>query len=269
MSTNTRTVEVDPEYDGVRLDSFLTAVLPEQSRSQIQRLIKDGSVTGAAKGLRPSMAVRAGQHYSIDIPGAHAGRAGARSPAAADSLRRSGHRRARQARWHGRAPGSWPQQRDAGQRAVAPRHRPERDWRRAASGDCPSARPRHVGIDGRGEARSGAPGTVAAISRPRSRQGIHRARLGRRPCRATNRRADRPRREGPTENVDAGAPGAQLPSRASRGRVITRASLWQRSRSRPDGRTRSACTCTQSVIRSSVTPSTAGSTAAFRRTSGR
>ncbi len=68
MSTNTRTVEVDPEYDGVRLDSFLTAVLPEQSRSQIQRLIKDGSVTGAAKGLRPSMAVRAGQHYSIDIP---------------------------------------------------------------------------------------------------------------------------------------------------------------------------------------------------------
>ena len=59
MSTNTRIVEVDPEYDGVRLDSFLTAVLPEQSRSQIQRLIKDGRVTGAAKELRPSMAVRA------------------------------------------------------------------------------------------------------------------------------------------------------------------------------------------------------------------
>lgn len=65
---STRTIEVDPEYDGVRLDSFLTAVLPDQSRSQLQRLIKDGRVTGAVEGLKPSTAVHAGQTYSIEVP---------------------------------------------------------------------------------------------------------------------------------------------------------------------------------------------------------
>jgi 23S rRNA pseudouridine1911/1915/1917 synthase len=62
------TVAVEAEHDGFRLDSFLTAVLPEQSRSQLQRLIKDGKVTGPVKALRPSTAVREGQRYSIDIP---------------------------------------------------------------------------------------------------------------------------------------------------------------------------------------------------------
>jgi len=65
---NTRTIEVDPEHDGARLDTFLTAVLPEQSRSQLQRLIKEGRVQSAGGALRPSTAVRAGQRYSIDIP---------------------------------------------------------------------------------------------------------------------------------------------------------------------------------------------------------
>ncbi len=64
----TRTVEVDPEHDGTRLDNFLTAVLPELSRSQLQRLIKEGRVTGAGEALRPSTAVHTGQQYSIDVP---------------------------------------------------------------------------------------------------------------------------------------------------------------------------------------------------------
>jgi 23S rRNA pseudouridine1911/1915/1917 synthase len=59
---------VEPEQDGQRLDNFLTALLPEQSRSHIQRLIKDGRVTGPGKDLRASTAVRAGQVYSVDIP---------------------------------------------------------------------------------------------------------------------------------------------------------------------------------------------------------
>jgi 23S rRNA pseudouridine1911/1915/1917 synthase len=63
-----RTVKVEPEQDGLRLDNFLTALLPEQSRSQIQRLIKEGHVQGPGSGLRPSTAVRAGQTYAIDIP---------------------------------------------------------------------------------------------------------------------------------------------------------------------------------------------------------
>jgi len=90
-------LEVEPDHDGSRLDNFLTALLPDQSRSQIQRLIKDGRVqpgpdpsTGSgssrassreerARGsarveggpsatLRSSTAVRTGQVYVVDIP---------------------------------------------------------------------------------------------------------------------------------------------------------------------------------------------------------
>ena len=66
--TSNRTVQVEPEQDGARLDAFLTSLLPEHSRSQVQRLIKDGHVQGPAAALRPSTAVRAGQTYSIEVP---------------------------------------------------------------------------------------------------------------------------------------------------------------------------------------------------------
>jgi 23S rRNA pseudouridine1911/1915/1917 synthase len=59
---------VEAEHDGARLDSFLTTLLPEQSRSSVQRLIKDGHVSGAVTVLRPSTVVRVGQHYDIEIP---------------------------------------------------------------------------------------------------------------------------------------------------------------------------------------------------------
>jgi 23S rRNA pseudouridine1911/1915/1917 synthase len=61
-------LSVEAENDGSRLDSFLTALLPEQSRSSIQRLIKDGHVTGAHASLRASTVVRTGQTYDVDIP---------------------------------------------------------------------------------------------------------------------------------------------------------------------------------------------------------
>ena len=60
-------LEVEPEYDGTRLDNFLTALLPDQSRSHIQRLIKEGQVSGPGT-IRPSTAVRAGQIFVVDIP---------------------------------------------------------------------------------------------------------------------------------------------------------------------------------------------------------
>jgi len=62
------TLQVESEHDGSRLDNFLTALLPEQSRSQLQRLIKDGHVTGPVSSLRPSTAVRTGQLYHVDVP---------------------------------------------------------------------------------------------------------------------------------------------------------------------------------------------------------
>lgn len=66
-------VEVTDEHAGSRLDAFLAAVLPDRSRSQIQKLIKDGHVTivpstPTAKDLRPSMPVKAGQRFHVDLP---------------------------------------------------------------------------------------------------------------------------------------------------------------------------------------------------------
>ena len=42
--TETLQLEVTDEHDGARLDHCITAALPERSRSQIQRLIRDGHV---------------------------------------------------------------------------------------------------------------------------------------------------------------------------------------------------------------------------------
>ena len=68
MSSERHDIEVPPDEDGTRLDSFLAAALPDRSRAQIQRLIKDGLVSGPLKDLRPSSAVRAGQKYTIEVP---------------------------------------------------------------------------------------------------------------------------------------------------------------------------------------------------------
>ncbi|HXW04764.1 MAG TPA: RluA family pseudouridine synthase [Vicinamibacterales bacterium] len=63
-----RTIVADAEHEGTRLDAFLASVLPGLSRAQIQRLIKDGCVQGGAGPLRPSLAVRRGQTFSVRIP---------------------------------------------------------------------------------------------------------------------------------------------------------------------------------------------------------
>jgi len=62
-----RTVTVPDEHDGSRLDAFLAAFLRDRSRSQIQRLIKEGLVTGSG-ALRPSTPVRTGQTFTVDLP---------------------------------------------------------------------------------------------------------------------------------------------------------------------------------------------------------
>ena len=62
------TFEVAAEHDGERLDAFLTSVLAGHSRAQIQKLIKDGHVSGTGKAIRASTAVRAGQTFTVDIP---------------------------------------------------------------------------------------------------------------------------------------------------------------------------------------------------------
>src|SRR4051812_10817214 len=61
-------ITVAAEHEGIRLDAFLASLLPERSRSQIQRLIKDGHVSGPGNSLRPSTPVRKGQTFTVDLP---------------------------------------------------------------------------------------------------------------------------------------------------------------------------------------------------------
>jgi 23S rRNA pseudouridine1911/1915/1917 synthase len=63
-----RDLEVAPEYDGLRLDNFLSALVSDRSRSQLQKLIKDGRVTGPFTDLKASTPVKTGQHFLIDLP---------------------------------------------------------------------------------------------------------------------------------------------------------------------------------------------------------
>jgi 23S rRNA pseudouridine1911/1915/1917 synthase len=59
---------VTDENDGLRLDRFLVSVLGDQSRSQLQRLIKDGHVRVENRPARPNQPVKRGQTVTVDIP---------------------------------------------------------------------------------------------------------------------------------------------------------------------------------------------------------
>lgn len=59
---------VDPESAGVRLDIFLAGALPQHSRSQLQRLIKDGRVLVDGAAVKPNLPVRPGQVVHLEIP---------------------------------------------------------------------------------------------------------------------------------------------------------------------------------------------------------
>ena len=61
-------LEVSAEEAGVRVDLYLTGVLAGQSRSQIQRLIKEGKVTIEGLVVRANRAVHAGDTIVIEIP---------------------------------------------------------------------------------------------------------------------------------------------------------------------------------------------------------
>jgi 23S rRNA pseudouridine1911/1915/1917 synthase len=67
-----REVEVTADHDGERLDTFLATALPDRSRSQLQKLIKDGHVRAEsrehAKAVRASTPVKTGQRFTIELP---------------------------------------------------------------------------------------------------------------------------------------------------------------------------------------------------------
>lgn len=53
---------------GVRLDQFITSRLPDLSRSQVQRLIRDGRVHTDAHAAKPGLVVAAGLTVDVDVP---------------------------------------------------------------------------------------------------------------------------------------------------------------------------------------------------------
>ena len=59
---------VSAEEAGVRIDRYLTGVLAGESRSQIQRLIKDGKVCIAGEPVRSNRVVKAGETIDVEIP---------------------------------------------------------------------------------------------------------------------------------------------------------------------------------------------------------
>jgi 23S rRNA pseudouridine1911/1915/1917 synthase len=72
--------QVPGEFDGQRLDRFLVSLLAERSRSQVQKLISDGSVVlhkksrgggpvGPPAAAKPNLVVHEGDRITLDAPG--------------------------------------------------------------------------------------------------------------------------------------------------------------------------------------------------------
>jgi 23S rRNA pseudouridine1911/1915/1917 synthase len=59
---------VPSDAEGVRLDRFLVSVLAEQSRSQIQRLIKQGQVQVAGRAAKANRPLHTGQRVAVEVP---------------------------------------------------------------------------------------------------------------------------------------------------------------------------------------------------------
>jgi len=68
-ATTRLTVSVPEDVEDVRLDRFLVGVLPNRSRSQIQRLISDGLVTITGRVAKSNQPVRPGQVVTIELRG--------------------------------------------------------------------------------------------------------------------------------------------------------------------------------------------------------
>ncbi len=64
----THTIVVQADSDGLRLDHFLVSVLAERSRSQIQRLIKEGRVRVDGRTAKPNQPVKTDHSITVDIP---------------------------------------------------------------------------------------------------------------------------------------------------------------------------------------------------------
>lgn len=58
----------DEKRTGERIDKWIASLLPAESRSRIQQLIKEGSVTVGGKAVKPNYRVTSGDHVEICMP---------------------------------------------------------------------------------------------------------------------------------------------------------------------------------------------------------
>ncbi|HUF24802.1 MAG TPA: RluA family pseudouridine synthase [Vicinamibacterales bacterium] len=67
-ASGVRTFRAEADHDGLRLDHFLASVVPDISRSQLQRLIRDGRVRAEGLHVKPGAIVHEGLVVDIDVP---------------------------------------------------------------------------------------------------------------------------------------------------------------------------------------------------------
>ncbi len=65
---NLMKIEIEEEYDDIRMDKVLAAYLTDLSRTYIQKLIDNGNVTLAGKTLKANYKVSAGQEIEVLLP---------------------------------------------------------------------------------------------------------------------------------------------------------------------------------------------------------
>lgn len=61
-------IEIDPEYDNVRIDKVLSEYLKDYSRTYIQKLISDGNVTIEDKTIKAGRKVKDGEEVTVSVP---------------------------------------------------------------------------------------------------------------------------------------------------------------------------------------------------------
>ena len=62
------TLAVPADSAGERVDRVIAALVPNLSRSQVQRLIKEGAVTIGGAAVKPNHTVRAGEKIALTLP---------------------------------------------------------------------------------------------------------------------------------------------------------------------------------------------------------
>ena len=60
--------EIEQEYDGTRIDSYISDNIDSLTRSYLQKMIKEGCVTANGKPVKPSYSLKAGDQIAFTLP---------------------------------------------------------------------------------------------------------------------------------------------------------------------------------------------------------